>query len=68
MIEVGNAVERIANDSYNGRKGNVIEIDSIKGRARVEWHTEGYGKPVMIGGVVKTIRTWVRFQDLKVIA
>ncbi len=51
-IEIGTQVERIASDYTNGRQGEVIEIN--EGRARVRW--------------TNSPRTWVRFQDLKVIS
>lgn len=57
--QIGSKVERIAKDYTGGRTGEVIEIK--ENRARVKWTADKGGAPM-------NLRTWVRFQDLKVLA
>ena len=52
-VTLGMTVRRIASDYTNGRIGRVIEIDSIRNRARVAWE----GHP----------RTWVKFEFLAIV-
>ena len=59
-IRVGSKVERIASDYTGGRRGEVVELDLIKPRARVLWTTQASGKPMKL-------RTWVRLTDLKIV-
>lgn len=56
-IEIGKRVVRLASDYTNGRKGEVIEINNEKGRARVAWSEESNGERMKL-------RTWIRFTDL----
>jgi hypothetical protein len=55
-LKIGAHVERIANDYVGGRRGSIVEIKGE--RARVLWVRSRYG-------VMKPLRTWVRFRDLK---
>jgi hypothetical protein len=55
-IQVGSRVERIASDYTGGRRGEVIELDPVKPRARVQWALQG-----------RNLRTWVRLADLKIV-
>lgn len=57
-LEIGMHVKRIANDYTNGRIGRVIELDTMKPRARVLWEMHANGAPL-------NLRTWVRLADLQ---
>jgi hypothetical protein len=50
-FEIGQQVVRTEGDYVVGRTGTVIELDLVKGRARVEWE----GAP----------RTWVSFKVIE---
>jgi len=64
-LTVGQGVERIGDKSALGRKGNIVEIDEAKSRARVYWLLEPSGKTVQNSSNGIGVRTWVTMRQLK---
>lgn len=62
FIAPGIQVERTgsAKDYTTGRKGNIIEIDEIRERVRVSWHTDKNNLPIKI-------RTWVKWNTIALV-
>lgn len=52
-------------DYTNGRTGEIVEIDETAGRYRVLWTAEKSGRQIRDG---KGLRTWVKYQFVKVVA
>lgn len=51
LFTVNQRVIRINSGNDNGNTGNIVELDTVKNRARVLWDHSG-------------IRTWIRFACL----
>lgn len=64
-IKVGVGVERTHDKWNGGRKGNVVELNG--GRARVYWMIEPDGCKVRNSSGGDGVRTWVKFQQLRVL-
>lgn len=64
QIEIGATVKRAHSDRWSeGETGQIVEIDVIKGRARVFW--TACNNPAVVGWKPK--RTWIKLANVQVV-